>query len=102
MTVMELMERTGLRSGQRAMTYIKDGLLEINERMPEQVARVTYDIEEGVRYYSLPTNFVKMISVNRAFDDDGKYIPIPRVQNIQILQDSDSSTATNDDDLIVI
>ena len=102
MTVLQVMERTGLRSANRALEYIKDALWEINERMPEQVARYIYDVESDTRFYSLPSNFVRLLSVLRAYDSDGKYIPIPRVQNVLIEQDSSASSASSDDDLIVI
>lgn len=102
MKVIEIMERTGLRSGQRAMTYIKDGLLEIGQNMPEQTKRLLFSVEDGVRFYNFPSDHVRTLGIFRKYDNDGKYIPIPRVQNIQILQDSSSATGTSDDQLIVL
>ena len=102
MRVIELMERVGLRDGQRAMAYIKDGLLEVSQQIPEQTKRFVFSVVSGTRYYNLPSDFVTMRGVYRLWDSNGKYVKIPRVQHVEILQDSASATATSDDDLIVI
>jgi hypothetical protein len=102
MTVMELCERCGIRDGQRGLAYIKDGLLEIGQRIPEQTKRYTFSVVDGTRFYNMPSDHVRTLGLYRKFDNDGKYVPIARAQNVQILQDSSSSTATSDSDLIVI
>ncbi len=96
------MERTGLRDGQRAINYIKDGLLEISEQIKDQSKRYLFSVVAGTRFYNLPSDHVTTLGVYQAFDNDGKYVRIPRIQNVQILQDSSSATSTSDDDLIVL
>ena len=103
MTVLELMERTGIRNSEQAFTYIKDGLLEIQMQANEQMKRYTFDVEDGVQFYSLPSDMVTLEGVYRKYDSDAeKYVRIPRISNIDILMDADSSTAVSDDDIIVL
>ena len=102
MTVLELMERTGLRTPERAYAYIKDGLLDLQTHVPEKTKRYTFSVEKDVRYYSLPSDMVNLLNVYRKYDSDGRFIGIPRISNIQMMQDSSSSTATSDDLIIVI
>ena len=96
------MERTGMRVPERAYAYIKDGLLDLETRVPEKTKRHTLSVEANVRYYSLPSDMINLLGVYRKYDENGRYIEIPRVQNINVMQDSGSSTATSEDDLIVL
>ena len=102
MKVLQLMERTGLRSPNKAFAYIADGLLEIQTRVPENTKRHTFSIAADTRFYTLPSDFVKLNKVYRKYDADNKYVEIQRVMHVNLMQDSSSSTATSDDDLIVL
>ena len=102
MTVLELMERTGIRNSEQAFTYIKDGLLEIQMQANEQMKRYTFDVEDGTQFYNLPSDLVTLEGVYRLYSSDGKYVRIPRVANIDILEDASSATGTSDDAIIVI
>ena len=96
------MERTGIRDPEKAYAYIGDALLEIQMLANEQVKRYVMDVEDGVRYYTLPSDMVTLKGVYRLYDDSGNYVKIPYVQNIDLLEDASSSDATSDDDIIVI
>ena len=102
MRVIELMERTGVNSLNRACAYIKDGLIDIQTRTNENTKRYTMSVEADTRYYTFPSDMVKLLKVYRKYDSNGRYIEIPRIMNIQLMQDAASSTAVSDDDLIVI
>ena len=102
MTVLEVMQRSGSTSTHRAIAYIKDGLLELQGNIPDKLERKKYSVVADTRYYALPSNMIDLKSVWRLFDDNGNYVRIPRIQNITILQDSDSTTDTADSGVIVI
>jgi len=102
LTVLELMERTGIRNSEQAFTYIKDGLLEVQTLANEQMKRYTFDVEDGTQFYNLPSDLVTLEGVYRLYSSDGKYVRIPRVANIDILEDASSATGTSDDAIIVI
>jgi len=102
MKVLQLLERVGLRNAQKGFAWIGDGLLEIQTRVPEYTKRYTFSVEADTRYYTLPSDFVKLNKVYRKYDEDEKYVEIQRVMHVNLMQDSSSSTATSDDDLIVL
>ena len=102
LTVLEVLERTGLRDTNRGLAYIKDGLLEIQSHISDKIERTTMNVVNGTRFYGLPSNLIELKDVYRLYDGDGKYVRINRLQNIDILQDDSSSTATTDDDIIMI
>jgi hypothetical protein len=102
MTVQEIMDRTGINNLYEAIAYITDSLYEMNEMTGQTVETAFIDIEEDVRLYSLPSDMVKLLQVFRRYDDDGKYVPIPRIQNIDIIQDATASSVTSDDDIVAI
>ena len=96
------MERTGLRSPNKAFAWIKDGMIEIQTRVPEQTKRYAMSVEADTRFYSFPTDMVRLLNVYRKFDSSGKYLAMARIENINMMQDADSSTATSDSQLIVL
>ena len=102
MTVLEIMERVGSTSTHRAIAYIKDGLLELQSAIPDKLERKKYSVVADTRYYALPSNMIDLKSVWKLFDDDGNYVRIPRLLNVEILQDSDSTTSTADSGVILI
>jgi len=102
MTVQEIMDRTGINNLYEAIAYITDGLYEINEMTPQTVETAFIDIEADVRLYSLPSDMVRLLQIFRKYDDDGKYVPIDRVQHVDIIQDATASSVTTDDDIVAM
>ena len=102
MTVQEIMERTGTNNTYEVITYLTDGIFEINEMIPQTVEEGFIDIEEDVRLYSLPSDMVKLLNVFRKYDTNDKYVPISRIQHIDIIQDATVSSVTSDDDIVAI
>jgi len=93
MTVKEIMERAGTTSTGRALAYIKDALEEIAISSETHVKTDKISISEDVRFYTLPSDLVKLIDV-RCLDhnnEDGKYRSIPRSIYEPVLVDEDGS-----------
>ena len=86
----------------RSVTEYNDALQEIAERTPDKVKRVTVDIEADTRFYLIPSDMIKLLGVYRKYDSNDRYIPIPMMSDVEIQQDSSASTATTDDDVIII
>ena len=102
MTVLEIMERVGTQNTARTLAYIKDALDEMQERIAAKRSRVTYNIADGTRLYNYPNDFVRLLEVYRKYDENGRYIKIDRVQELNIMEDSTASTVTTDDDIVVV
>ena len=83
MKVKELMERVGadsLPTG-RAIAYIKDGLEEINVISETHVNTERIDITAEQRFYDLPLDMVKLLSVRckNHLNSKDEYRNIPRL-----------------------
>ena len=63
MTVLELMERVGVKDTGKAIAYLKDGLDELNVMSETHVNTSRIDIVEDQRFYSLPSNMIQLKSV---------------------------------------
>ena len=82
------------------MALIQDALDEIQTKSGDMTSREFLDVEEDVRYYSLPTT---MINLEGVFGKNGtEWIRIPRLQRSDIREDSGESTATSDDSIIIV
>ena len=91
MTVKELMERTGMVETGRAVTYIKDGLEEINV-FAETHARVErIVVTANQRFYQFPKEMIKVIDIRMKNhrNSKGEYRSIPRLLNPPIIKDED-------------
>jgi len=101
MTVLEVMERCNyLQTPKKIMAYVQDALDEIQTKSGDMTSREFLDVEEDVRYYSLPTT---MINLEGVFGKNGtEWIRIPRLQRSDIREDSGESTATSDDSIIIV
>ena len=102
MTVLQLMERVGSNEPGKVLAYIQDALDEMQSILPETVTRTTMDVEEDTRYYSLPTTMIRLLGVYRKYNDDGKYVRISRIENIDLLDDTSASSSSSDDNIVVV
>ena len=92
MTVQEIMERVGMNQTGRAITYIKDGLEEI-QMLTEVHTRVErFDITKDQRFYTLPNEMVKMIDirVKNHLNSKDEYRSIPRLIHQPTTKDADN------------
>ena len=93
MKVKELIERVGadsLPTG-RAISYIKDGLEEINTISETHVTTERIDIVSGQRFYEFPNEMIKVLDIRAKnhLNSKGEYRSIPRLLSEPLTKDSD-------------
>ena len=97
------MEKIGyMENPKKVLAYVQDALDEIQTLCNETVDRELLSIEADTRYYNLPSTAINILGVYRLFNDDGQYIRIPEIQNQDVIDVSDESTASSEDDIIVV
>ena len=102
-TLLKIMEQVGSRETSKIASYVNDGLKELAGSIEDKVERSNIDIVSGTRFYSLPSSMYKLIGVFQRLDeDDDKYIRISRIKRLDIIQDSLTSSISNDDDIIIV
>ena len=91
MKVKELMERVGVSQTGRAIAYIKDGLEEINMIAETHVDRRKINLTENQRFYSLPSDMIKIIDIQCKNHRNSKdeYRSIPRLLKAPYIKDDD-------------
>ena len=91
MKVKELMERAGTTETGRALAYIKDGLEEINTIHETHVNTERIDITADQRFYELPNDIIKILSVRAKnhMNTKDEYRKIPRSIYEPIIEDVD-------------
>ena len=91
MKVLELMERVGIKETGRALAYIKDGLEEINIIHDTHVDVQRLDITKDQRFYELPNDVVKILSIRAKnhLNTKDEYRKIPRMVYEPLIEDSD-------------
>ena len=91
MKVLELMERVGIKETGRALAYIKDGLEEINLLHDTHVDVQRIDITKDKRFYDLPHDVVKILSIRAKnhLNTKDEYRKIPRMVYEPLIEDAD-------------
>ncbi len=104
MTSLEVIERCNTAvSPARIYAYIQDALNEIQTKAADQVSREFKSVEADVRYYAQPTTMVKLDGVfAKDPNDSTKWVRILRIQKNDMLEDSDTSTSSSDDNIIIV
>ena len=87
MTVLEIMERTGLKETGLAKAWIKDAVQLIRSQYPENVKIDKQNIIDGEREYILPADMISLLSISVKDTSDNKYKRIRRVSNDVILKE---------------
>ena len=93
MTFNELMERVGMAETGRAIAYIKDGLDEMNMIAETHINVERIDITEDQRYYSLPSDALKIVDIRCKNHDNAndEYRSIPRSIHTPATEDADGN-----------
>ena len=93
MKVQEIMERVGVTDTGRAVAYIKDALEEMNMISETHVTTERIDITKDQRFYSFPTDTVKVLSfrVKNQLNSKDEYRQIPRLIHEPKIKDSDGA-----------
>ena len=79
MTVLEIMERTGIKETTLAIAWIKDAIHLIQSQYDENIGSWKTNITDGTREYPFPANLIKLKSVSVKDTTDGKYKKIKRI-----------------------
>ena len=79
MTVLEIMERTGIKETTLAIAWIKDAINLIQSQYDENIGSWKTNITDGTREYPFPANLIKLKSVSVKDTTDGKYKKIKRI-----------------------
>lgn len=102
MNLLEIMERAGTRETARARAYIHDAIVEIAETFPEKTEQSLIDVVAGQRLYNLPGNLVRLYGIYRKYDDEGKYVRIRNIRNIDMLEKGSASTSEDGSGNLVV
>ena len=89
MTVLELMERAGIRDTNLAISWIKDAIHYIESTQQENLKVRKLDITKNQREYDLPADLISINSISVLdTEDDNKYKRIRRLTGpIEISED---------------
>ncbi len=95
MKVKELMERAAVDKVPtgRVIAYIKDGLEEINTISETHVTTQRIDITKDQRFYELPKDVIKLLSVRckNHLNSKDEFRAIPRLIYEPVIKDADGS-----------
>ena len=93
MKIQELMERAGIKQTGLAVSYIKDGMQELNMLHETHVKVERIDITKDKRFYSLPEEVVKLkdIRCKNQLNTKDEYRSIPRAIGEPATEDADGS-----------
>ena len=90
MTVLEIMERTGLKETGLAKVWAKDAVHLIRSQQPELIKVDKQNIIDGEREYILPADMISLVSISVKDTTDSKYKKIRRIaSDITIKEDTD-------------
>jgi hypothetical protein len=90
MTVLEVMERAGLRDTNLAIAWIKDAIHLVESTQQENLKVKKINIVKGQRDYDLPADLISINSISVLdTEDDNKYKKIRRLSGpIEITEDT--------------
>ena len=90
MTILEIMERTGLKETGLAKVWAKDAVHLIRSQQPELIKVDKQNIIDGEREYILPADMISLVSISVKDTTDSKYKKIRRIaSDITIKEDTD-------------
>ena len=90
MTVLEVMERVGLKETTLAVAWIKDAIHLIQSQHDENLGSWKTDIADGTRDYPFPANMIKLKSISVKDTTDSKYKKIRRIVHEPVMtEDTD-------------
>ena len=90
MTVLEMMERAGIRDTNLAIAYMRDAFHQMQSTTDVEIATETTNIVDGTRSYPLPITMVSLLSVSVLNTNLDIYERIPRIVGDPIMQSDES------------
>lgn len=90
MTILEMMERSGMKNTTLAVAFIKDAIHLMQSQVDTNVASWKTNITDGTRDYPFPANMIKLDSISIKDTTDSKYKRIRRLTHSPIVtEDTD-------------
>ena len=90
MTVLEMMERSGMKNTTLTIAFIKDAMHLMQSQVDVHTATWKTNIADGTREYPFPANMIRLKSVSIKDTTDSKYKRIRRLtQSPVVSEDTD-------------
>ena len=90
MTVLEMMEGSGMNNTSLAIAFIKDAIHLMQSQVDVHTATWKTNITDGTREYPFPANMIKLRSVSIKDTQDAKYKKIRRLSHSPVItEDTD-------------
>ena len=93
MKVKELMERCGMSQTGKAISYIKDGMEDLNIKFETHTNTERINITEDQRFYEFSNDMVKVIDIRMKnhLNSKDEYRSIPRMMHQPTIKDADDA-----------
>lgn len=106
MRLLEVMERVSSRDTKKIIKYIEEAYEEIQSLANQTIEKQLISVVAGTREYTLPSDLFVLKGVYQLHTQSSSmadtYIRIPNITNIDLIQSATASTATTDDEIIII
>ena len=87
MTVLEIMERSGVEGTTLALAWLKDAVHLIQSNTKERLKVEKYNIIDGEREYLLPQDLIAIKSISVKDTNDNKYKRIKRLVHDPVVRE---------------
>ena len=90
MTVLEIMERSGMTNTTLAVAFIKDAIHLMQSQVDVHTATWKTNITDGTREYPFPANMIRLNNISIKDTNDSKYKRIRRLSHKPVVaEDTD-------------
>mgnify|MGYP003143741235 FL=1 len=90
MTVLEMMERSGMKNTTLAVAFIKDAIHLMQSQVDVHTATWKTNITDGTREYPFPANMIRLNNISIKDTNDSKYKRIRRLSHKPVVaEDTD-------------
>jgi len=90
MTVLEMMERAGMKNTTLAVAFIKDAIHLMQSQVDVHTATWKTNITDGTREYPFPANMIRLNNISIKDTNDSKYKRIRRLAHKPVVaEDTD-------------
>ena len=90
MTVLEIMERSGMKNTTLAVAFIKDAIHLMQSQVDVHTATWKTNITDGTREYPFPANMIRLNNISIKDTNDSKYKRIRRLSHKPVVaEDTD-------------
>ena len=87
MTVLEMMERSGMNNTSLAIAFIKDAIHLMQSQVDVHTATWKTNITDGTREYPFPANMIRLNNISIKDTNDSKYKRIRRLSHKPVVSE---------------